>query len=501
VSNPTKTKKVIKPQPGPQTAFLNCNTDICVFGGAAGGSKTFSMLLLYYLHAKDDPLYRGVIFRRTIPMITNPGSLWDASKQLYLQLDPKIRFMEKNKQIIFPSGAMIQLSGMEREADMYNWQGAELTGIGFEEGTHFSESMITYLFSRMRSNSERNSYLRITCNPDANSFLRTWLVDAGYVDDETGYAIPSMSGKVKYFVRREGKMVWGLSPEDLVDKLNDPDIITDNEAMSFTFLASRLDDNPLMLKNNPRYKASLKGLTDGEKKALLEGNWNYTTGAKELFDRNWVQVKTNIPTDFKKIVRYWDRAGTKPNEGNRNPDWTVGTLLGMRMGEDKNPEYWVLDVDRFRDTPGEVKKRIIEKTKADKALYGMRYKVVLEQDPGQAGKSEASTLKKEIIEEANIHNVICRTASKAKKVRFRPFSTKAQEGRVYVRMAKWNDDFFNELEIFTGEPATTPKGAKDDQVDSSGGALNEVVGITSLSGVQMFALGNQRALLPKSARF
>lgn len=490
-------KSTIKPQPGPQTRFLQIQPDLCIYGGAAGGGKSFSVLLTVYIHAHNDPLYRAVVFRRTMPMITQPGSLWDAAKKLYTPIEPGIRFMEKDKKILFPNGAIVQFSHMERITDYLNWQGAELTGVFFEEATHFEEVQVEYLFSRMRSDSPRDSYMKMTCNPDSTSFLRRWLVSGGYVDDETGFAIPEMSGVIRWFVRRNGNMIWGDSPQELADKLNDPEIVDENEAMSFSFICSKLSDNPKMTENNPRYKASLKGLSVGKRRALLEGNWNFTQGAKELFDRDWVNESTNRPDDFKKVVRYWDRAGTEPNEKNRNPDWTVGLLMGVRFDLNRNPEFWILDVIRFRETPAKVKQKIIKAGLQDQAVYGSKYHIVLEQDPGQAGKAEAETLKNDLLHpKVGIKKVACRAVTKAKRTRYMPFSTRCEEGKVFVIRAKWNDDFYNENEVFTGELATTPKGAKDDQVDCAGGAINELIGIGGLGKLNIGGTQGSRFTSP-----
>ncbi len=99
--------------------------------------------------------------------------------------------------------------------------------------------------------------------------------------------------------------------------------------------------------------------------------------------------------------------------------------------------------------------------------------------------------------ESKIKKVKCRQANKAKKVRFKPFSTKAEERVVYVLAAKWNDDFFNELEIFTGEPATTPTGAKDDQAASAGGAINELIGVGALANFKIGSVMNNRPIVSK----
>ena len=69
-------KTVISAQPGPQTVFLQTAADICIYGGAAGGSKTAGLLLEPLRHVGRVPAFSAVFFRRTTPQITNPGGLW-----------------------------------------------------------------------------------------------------------------------------------------------------------------------------------------------------------------------------------------------------------------------------------------------------------------------------------------------------------------------------------------------------------------------------------------
>ena len=64
----------IKPQKDPQTNFLSTSADIDIYGGAAGGGKTFSLLMEPLRHL-NNALFRGVIFRRTSPQIRNVGGL------------------------------------------------------------------------------------------------------------------------------------------------------------------------------------------------------------------------------------------------------------------------------------------------------------------------------------------------------------------------------------------------------------------------------------------
>lgn len=72
----------IKPQPGAQERFLSSHADIAIYGGAAGGGKSFALLLEPLRHIGNND-FGGVIFRRTSPQITNEGALWDEAGKLY----------------------------------------------------------------------------------------------------------------------------------------------------------------------------------------------------------------------------------------------------------------------------------------------------------------------------------------------------------------------------------------------------------------------------------
>ena len=76
----------IAAQPGPQTEFLRSPTDICIYGGAAGGGKTVGLILEPLRYATRVANFTAVFFQRSTPQITNPGGLWDESQNFYPRL-------------------------------------------------------------------------------------------------------------------------------------------------------------------------------------------------------------------------------------------------------------------------------------------------------------------------------------------------------------------------------------------------------------------------------
>lgn len=78
-------ENVLGPQAGPQTMFMASSADIVIYGGAAGGGKTYALLLEALRH-KDVKNFGAVIFRKNFTQITAEGGLWDASAKIFSQV-------------------------------------------------------------------------------------------------------------------------------------------------------------------------------------------------------------------------------------------------------------------------------------------------------------------------------------------------------------------------------------------------------------------------------
>lgn len=430
---------VIQPQPGPQTDFLSCPADVAIYGGAAGGGKSFGLLLDPLRHF-NEPEFGGVIFRRTIKQVKNEGGLWDEAMKLYTQLGARPK--DSTSEFIFPSKMRIQFAHLEYEKDKLAWQGAQIPFIGFDELTHFTESQFFYMLSRNRSASGIRSRVRCTTNPDARSWVRKFI--EWWIDPATGYAIPERSGKLRWFIRRDEQLFWADSAEEIYEQFGRGD---DIRPISVTFIPARLDDNKILIAKDPAYRARLLALSRVERMQLLDGNWNVTPAAGLFFRKSWFEVVDALPHDLT-YIRHWDRAAT---EG--GGDWTVG----LKLGKSKSGLYYVADVVRGQWSPGKGQTNLLNTARLDSVLTA----IGLEQDPGSAGVADIENMTKVL----GGFDLRIAKPSEDKITRAKPISAQVEAGNVKVLRAHWNDDFFTELENF-------PEGSYDDQVDALSGAFN-----------------------------
>ena len=443
--------QTIKPQPGPQTAFLSSPADIVIYGGGAGGGKTWGLLMEPMRHISN-PGFGAVFFRRSTVQIRNEGGLWDESAVLYPQVggEPK----EHTLSWSFPSGASVSFAHLEHDKTRFNWQGSQIPLICFDELTHFSAVQFWYMVSRNRSMCGVRPYIRATCNPDADS----WVADliAWWIDQDTGLPIPERSGAVRWFVRVGEDLKWADSPEDLAcyTMINDAGEQVPIPAKSLTFIPAKLTDNKALMAADPGYMASLLALPLVERERLLGGNWKIRPAAGLYFQRAWCQVVDAVPAGTV-FCRGYDLGATQRTAENPDPDATSSTKIG-RMPSGR---YIVVDSHNDCLSPAGVE-RLIQNTASQD---GKGCKISIPQDPGQAGKSQVANFKLKL----SGYNVRSSTETGDKITRFSPFSAQAEAGNVDVLRAPWNDRWFSALENF-------PTAKHDDDADSTSRAFDGV---------------------------
>ncbi len=266
----------LQPQVGPQEQFLASAADIAIYGGAAGGGKTWALLLEPLRHV-DNPNFGAVFFRRTTVQVRNEGGLWDESEKIYPTIGAAPR--EHVLAWAFPSGANISFAHLEHDKTVLNWQGSQIPLICFDELTHFSEKQFWYMVSRNRSMCGVRPYIRATCNPDVDSWVATFI--AWWIDQETGLPRWDRAGVIRWFVRVNDTLVWADTAAEL--RAQYPNI----PAKSATFIPAKLSDNAALMAVDPGYLANLMALPMVERERLLGGNWKIRPAAGMFFKKTW----------------------------------------------------------------------------------------------------------------------------------------------------------------------------------------------------------------------
>jgi predicted phage terminase large subunit-like protein len=408
------------------------------------GGKSFALLMEPLRHFNNEK-FSGVIFRRNSTQIRNEGGLWDESYNMYFKLGAKPRQIYLDW--TFKSGMTIRFAHLQHEHTVYDWQGSQVPFFGFDELTHFTEKQFLYMLSRNRSTSGVAGYVRATCNPDVDSWVRQWI---DWYLDKDGFVIPERSGVIRWYVRENDLMHWGDSKEELVNKFGNAHI-----PKSFTFIKSSLQDNKVLMEKDPSYLANLMSQSKVERARLLDGNWNIRASAGNVFDRTWFPIVDSIPARVVRQVRFWDRAATKPNANNPDPDWT----RGVRVFRLDNGKYLVADLKSIRDSAGQVEQFIKNVASHD----GYECAVGVMQDPASAGVAEMEYFVKAMTG----FDIRVGTQTKDKVTRAKPASAQSEFGNILVLRGPWNEEFFKELENF-------PEGVHDDIVDAFSGAFNEL---------------------------
>lgn len=440
----------IRAQPGRQESFLASSADIAIFGGAAGGGKTWALLFEPLRHISNGD-FGAVFFRRTYPEITIEAGPWDESMKLYplAGAEPRLGRLEWR----FPSKARVSFRHLQREDDKLSYQGAQIPLILFDQLERFSKAAFFYMLSRNRSMCGVKPYIRASCNPDPDSWLREFI---GWWIADDGYADLSKEGKLRWFVRGgDEQLAWADTREELIEKY--PKLLP----KSATFIPASVYDNKILMAKNPEYLANLQALPLVDRLRLLGdarrgGNWNIREEAGKLFNRHWFEVVDAVPGGGI-ICRFWDFAATVKKMKGDDPDYTAGVKLLKVKGV-----YYFLDSLAVRKESIDRLFKNVSLQDAQQAKdAGARYMVRWEIEPGSAGKREVRRLAK-LVPQLDAKGV---RPSGDKVVRAKPLAAQSEVGNVFLLRGPWNEAWLTHMH-------NQPEIAHDDIMDGSSGAYN-----------------------------
>ena len=274
---------VFQPNPGPQEEFLSAGERDVLYGGAAGGGKSFALLAdpLRYCH---NPNHRGLLLRRTLDELTE---LIDKSRQLYPKAFPGAKFRESKSTWHFPSGATIWFTYLDKDKDVTRFQGQAFNWIGIDEITQYPTPYVwDYLRSRLRSTDselQQHLYMRCTANPGG---VGGWWVKKMYID-----GTPENKAYPAFDLDTGKPFVWPHNHEKAGQPL-----------FYRKFVPARLTDNPHLMADG-QYESMLRSLPEVERKRLLEGDWDVAEGAAfpEFSRTKHVVEPYEMPTNWPRI--------------------------------------------------------------------------------------------------------------------------------------------------------------------------------------------------------
>ena len=272
---------VFKPNKGPQTDFLSSSEREVLYGGAAGGGKSYAMLA-DPLHGLNNANFSGLLVRHTTEELRE---LIQKSQELYPRAIPGIKWSERKMQWVAPSGARLWMSYLDRDDDVLRYQGLAFSWIGFDELTQWATPYAwNYMRSRLRSVAkDLPIFMRATTNPGGRGhhWVKKMFIDpAPYgsqfdaTDIETTEVLRYPTGHAK-----AGRSLFKRR-----------------------FIPARLSDNPYLAEQGD-YEAMLLSLPEQQRRQLLDGDWDIKEGAAFTeFDRNIHVVEPfSIPRNWVKF--------------------------------------------------------------------------------------------------------------------------------------------------------------------------------------------------------
>ena len=272
---------VFKPNPGPQTQYLASSEREVLYGGAAGGGKSYATLA-DPLRDMNNPDFSGLLVRHTTEELRE---LIQKSQELYPKAIPGIKWSERKSQWTTPRGGRLWMSYLDKDTDVMRYQGQAFNYIAFDELTQWNSPYAwNYMRSRLRSSSkELGLYMRATTNPggSGHSWVKKMFIDPAPAGEafwatniETGETLTFPSGH-----SRAGEPLFKRR-----------------------FIPASLFDNPYLAESGD-YEAMLLSLPEHQRKQLLEGNWDINEGAAfPEFNRNIHVVEPyDIPQSWTKF--------------------------------------------------------------------------------------------------------------------------------------------------------------------------------------------------------
>lgn len=243
-----------------QKKFIDAKESEVLFGGAAGGGKSYGQMVDALLFALTYPASKQLVLRRSF------AELEKSLIRTSLALFPReiYTFNSSSHTGRFKNGSVIDFGYCATENDVYQYQSAEYDVIRFDELTHFTEAQYVYLISRVRGANHYPKQIKSSTNP--------------------------------------GGIGHGWVKERFIDSAPPNTKFRGKDGMTRIFIPSLLSDNAYLMRGDPDYEKRLLALPKRERQALLYGDWNIFEGQyfTEFSREKHVCEPFEIPNDWRK---------------------------------------------------------------------------------------------------------------------------------------------------------------------------------------------------------
>lgn len=249
-----------------QSRALKSEATEILYGGAAGGGKSFFMRALACILCGLIPGLQVYLFRRIFDDLVR--NHMEGPKSFHVLLAPfiasglvtivedEIRFWNKSK---------IYLCHCQHEKHLAKYQGAEIHVLLMDELTHFTETIYRFLRQRVRA---------------PGLVVPAWAEE--FFQKKFGV---SLRAKIPLIIcgsnpGSEGHVWVKGSWVDLLKPFEIQRMSKDEGGMLRQYVPARLEDNPQLLIDDPGYEDRLYGLGSKELvKAYRFGDWDIVAGA------------------------------------------------------------------------------------------------------------------------------------------------------------------------------------------------------------------------------
>lgn len=273
-----------------QKAFIDATEDEVLYGGAAGGGKSYGQIIDAFLKAMQYPGIKQIIFRNSFPELNRSIILTALSvipKELYT-------YSQQSHKMNFKNGSIIEFGYMASDGDVSNYQSAEYDIIRFDELTHFTEYQYKYMRSRIRGVNNFPKQIKSSTNPGSRG--HAWVKEM--------FIKPSLPGK---------SFTAGNT--------------------TFLFIPALVTENKFLMESDKSYIKRLESLPEAERKALLYGDW-------EIFEGQFFPEFKNVAENYE------DRIGTHVIKPFRIPDqWTIYRSFDFGYARPFSVGWWAVDYD------------------------------------------------------------------------------------------------------------------------------------------------------------